>query len=80
LAAEVTKRKAAAGAKLNMVEKTYIGKKVIIVDGVEKLWVSVFPNAEILKLAMFELEEVELNGDLIVKRLNELKEKFQNGN
>ena len=63
-----------------MVEKTYIGKKVIIVDGVEKIWVSVFPNAEILKLAMFEVEEVELNGHLIVKRLNEIKEKFQNGN
>lgn len=63
-----------------MVEKTYIGRKVIIVDGVKKLWVSVFPDAEILKLAMFELEEVELNGELIVKKLNEIKEKFQNGN
>ncbi len=63
-----------------MTEKAYIGTKVILVDGKEHLWISIHPNPEILKLAMFELEEVELNGEEIVKKLNELKEKFQNGN
>lgn len=63
-----------------MVEKAYIGTKVILVDGKEHLWVSLYPDREILKLAMFEVEEVELNGDKIVKKLNEIKEKFQNGN
>jgi hypothetical protein len=61
-----------------MINKTYIGKKVILLDGQENLWVAVSPDAATLRLAMFELEEVELNGDLIVKKLNELKEKFQN--
>lgn len=61
-----------------MVNKTYIGKKVTIVDGEKKLWVAMSPDATLLRLGMFELEEVELNGDMIIKKLNELKENFQN--